>query len=224
MRWDTAALFQLEQATRRVLADGHRLFHTHRLDPDDRAQVRHILDLLDPPPGAVILDAGCGVGEVARLMAEARPDLRFILANVSRMQLNLCPRGKGFMHLHGDCHHMPELAAESVDAVMFNSALTQMDAGRALAEAARVLVPGGVVQLFEMVCEPGADTRTFELVSNARVLSVPELLEHASAAGLRLDVLVAPVDADDSYMRRMLGENQDLIAPIRAVLLRFIKG
>lgn len=223
MRWDTAALFQLEQATRRVLADGHRLFHTHRLDPDDRVQVRHILDLLDPPPGAVILDAGCGVGEVARLMAETRPDLRFILANVSRMQLNLCPRGKGFMHLHGDCHHLPELAAESVDAVMFNSALTQMDAGRALAEAARVLVPGGVVQLFEMVCEEGADTRTFELVSNARVRPISELAQFAAAAGLRPDVCEIP-DTDDSYMRRMLGENQDLIAPIRAVLLRFIKG
>ena len=212
----------LEQATQLALDAGYRLFQTHRVSADDRYQVSYLRAALNPPRGALVLDAGCGIGEVARLMHEQRPDLRFILANVSPMQLAECPTGPAFQGLNADCHDLP-LPDEHVDAVLFASALTQMDAKFVLHEAARVTKPGGIVLLSEMVRTDG-DGAEFEAVTTARVHTFDELAGYAAAAGLRLDFGFM-YEADDSHFRAMLRDlgRESLIEPIRPVIMRFIK-
>jgi len=216
-------LAQLEAATTLALADGHRLFQTHRLSADDAEQVGILLEWMAPPPGALVLDAGCGIGEVSRLMAAWRPDLSFLLANLSPLQLAHCPAGERFAPLHADCHALP-LDGNCVDVVMFHSALTQMDAPAALAEAARVVRPGGIVFLAEMTREPGSDGTEFEAVTTARVRTCKDLLEAAAAAGLDFEVGFFPA-ANDAHFRAGLRElgREHLMAPIRFVVLRFIK-
>ena len=84
-------LAAVERATIAGMRDGHRLFQTHRYAADDTAQVRLLLDVLAPPRNATILDAGCGIGEVSRLMAALRPDLFFVMSNISPRQLATVP-------------------------------------------------------------------------------------------------------------------------------------
>jgi ubiquinone/menaquinone biosynthesis C-methylase UbiE len=223
MRWGPAELAQLEAATALALASGHRVLQTHRLAPSDREHVRLLLDWLAPPPGALVLDAGCGVGEVARIMTTLRPDLHCVLANISPLQLARCPVGPAFTHLHANCEALP-LEPATVDAVMFHSALTQMNARAALAEAARVLKPGGVVSLFEMA-HAGADPDAFEAATSARVHTVSELIGYGFEAGLNVRAVDTP-PTDDSQFRAALRERgqQALMAPVFAVLMRFVKG
>lgn len=212
----------LERATVLALRDGHRLFHTHRISPSDRAIAWAIRCAMNPPHGAILLDAGCGIGEVSRLMAQERPDLTFVLANLSRMQLSMCPSGPQFRSLYADCHDLP-MPNECVDAVMFVSALTQMEAKFVLHEAARVTKPRGIVFLAEMVRE-GGDIDEFEAVTTARVHTFDELCGFAEAAGLGLDFGCA-MDADDSHFRGLLREvgRESLLDPIRLAIMRFIK-
>lgn len=138
----------INRATDLSLAQGIRVLQTGFVGGDQQAHVARLLQLLDPPLHAHIVDAGCGIGEVAALMREYRPDLTFDLVNISQHQLDHAPRG------HAYAHHLVDftasgLASESADVVMFNSALCQMPINQALSEARRLLKPGG--QLF--VCD-----------------------------------------------------------------------
>jgi ubiquinone/menaquinone biosynthesis C-methylase UbiE len=214
---------KLEDATRLALGAGHRLLQTHRLHWNDLDHVRDLLNVMQPPHGARVLDAGCGIGEVSRLMSVMRPDLSFILANVSPLQISLCPSEPQFERLLADCHDLP-LPDEHVDAVMFASALTQMDAPTALREAARVTKTRGIVFLFEMVRD-GGDAEEFERVTTARVHKVNDLIAFARDVGLVLDRLFYPA-TDDAHFRGMLRDLgcERLIDPIKPVIIRFRKA
>jgi phosphoadenosine phosphosulfate reductase len=112
------------------------------------AHVEYLLKLIDPAQGAHIVDAGCGVGEVAKLMHDQRPDLTFTLVNISAHQLDMAPVGEQYHQLLDDFTNS-QLPTRCADVVMFNSALCQMPINQALSEARRLLKPGG--QLF--VCD-----------------------------------------------------------------------
>jgi len=206
-----------------VLADGHRILQTHRYAPNDVDHVQILLDILDPPTGALVLDAGCGVGEVSRIMAAARPDLNFILMNVSMFQLSQCPRGDQFLHALDDCH-ATMIRPGHIDAVMFSSALCQMDIPVALAEAHRMLKAGGVLLINDMVRlvgEPGP----MEQALAARVLPQDELLHLVIAAGFGVEIRT-PTEYDDTHFHTMLNQAgySDLGVGIKPIIIRAIKG
>lgn len=188
----------VEQATAHEVANGHRILQTHRYAALDVDHVAILLRALAPPPGAVVLDAGCGIGEVARLMAAARPDLRFILANISPLQLSMCPAGPQFDAVLADCHALP-LVDAAVDCVMFSSALCQMDIGVALAEARRVLKPGGILLVNDMAHRDGHQAR-IEQVLAARVLDADSLLDEVEAAGFALEWFGTPDNNADHFI------------------------
>jgi cyclopropane fatty-acyl-phospholipid synthase-like methyltransferase len=55
------------------MEQGVRVLNAFLLAEDEAAHAKRLLHLMRPPQGAVVLDAGCGVGELARLMrASAR--------------------------------------------------------------------------------------------------------------------------------------------------------
>jgi ubiquinone/menaquinone biosynthesis C-methylase UbiE len=191
----------IDAATRHALAHGVRMLTTHRYGTNDDEHVRAVLQWLDPADGATILDAGCGVGEASRLMSAMRPDLAFVLANVSAFQLSECPTGERFAPLVGDCHEL-SLADNSVDAVMFLSALCQMNAGVALREARRVTRAGGPLLVVDIArVQPGAED--IEAAIGTRFPGPEELKDLASAAGWRVDWLESP-KADDRHFAEML--------------------
>lgn len=163
-------------ATDIALASGHRVLQTHRFASTDIDQVKYLLDLMNPIEGGIVLDAGCGVGEVSRIMSQLRPDLKFILLNISEHQLAHCPTGPQFIHVLGDCHSM-KFADECVDAIMYSSTLCQLDTEVALKEAYRVLKIGGVLLINDMV-RTGGDGQEMERLLAARVLGLSELEDY----------------------------------------------
>jgi SAM-dependent methyltransferase len=141
------------RVTAEIIRHGSGLLQVHKLGLTDREHARVLLDHLDPPKGARILDAGCGVGAVAALMSEHRPDLRFSLLNISPAQLALCP--EGMERLRGDFHDIPAPAA-SFDVVMFCYSLGHGLVDACFAEASRVLRQGSVLFGYDITAdEPG---------------------------------------------------------------------
>lgn len=179
-----------------VKALGWRMLQPFRFADDDRGHVEALLSVADFPFGGRVLDVGCGVGECARLMQRARPDLDFVLVNFSARQLADCP--EHFEQHLADAHALP-FADESFDAVMFNAALGNMDAEVALAEAVRVLKPGGVLFLNE-VARVAGDNAAMERVLCFRAQDVGALMDFMAAMGAVETALDFP-QVDRYYLR-----------------------
>ena len=114
--------------------------------PDDGGDVALLLDLVaELPPGAVVVDAGCGAGEpVARVLTDLGH--RVVGVDLSFGQLSL---GRAVVPAmapaQGDLTQLP-VADRSADAVVSFYAIIHVprdEHARVLAEVARVLRPGG---------------------------------------------------------------------------------
>ncbi len=131
-----------------IVGLGLRTLHVWKLAETDSEHCAILLDHMAPPLGAQILDAGCGIGEVARLMREQRPDLHFTLLNISRAQLDLAPADMPRLLASYDAIPTPDA---SFDVVMFNFSICHADDWlTTLREAVRVLRPGGRVFIYDM--------------------------------------------------------------------------
>ena len=216
-------LAAVEMATVHCVTAGQRVLQTHFYANDERGQVAYLLEQMQPPQGAIVLDAGCGIGEVSRLMAEMRPDLAFVLANISPYQLSLCPDGKQFMPLLTDCHAL-DINDGTIDAVMYSSALCQLDETVALAEAARVLKEGGILLINDMARERD-DDGLMERALAARVLKQDELIAAVEAAGFTITSITEP-EFSDAHFRELLAEGgiQHLIDGVYPIIIRATKG
>ncbi|NTE96727.1 class I SAM-dependent methyltransferase [Agrobacterium tumefaciens] len=131
---------QVLELTQEFIAKGKRIFHLFRLHKSDKEHVSALLQLFDLPEGARVLDIGCGVGEVAKIMRDLRPDLHFTLLNISRSQLDMCPLG--MEKLQADMHTVPALEG-SYDAVMLCYSLGHSILWQLAQEVSRLLKPGG---------------------------------------------------------------------------------
>jgi ubiquinone/menaquinone biosynthesis C-methylase UbiE len=121
------------------IREGH---DRYRVDFTDRV----IVNAVNPQPGEVIVDAGCGEGWLSRVCAAAGAEAIGIDLSPAFIQAaqsaangeNPAPRFE-----LADMRELP-LHDESADVVVANFVLTDVpDAGTAIAEFARVLRPGG---------------------------------------------------------------------------------
>ncbi len=109
-------------------------------------------DLRRLPPGSLILETGCGLGNDG--LELLRSGYRLVETDVSPGQLaeaRRLHRETGFqdrsVHLLADASHLP-FAEDSFDGMLMVASLHHLpDPGRALCEARRVLRPGGVLVL-----------------------------------------------------------------------------
>ena len=117
--------------------------------PEVRAWRAIALDLLAPAPGMRILDAGCGLGEVAReLAALVGPDGGVTAVDLSRQMIDaarLRDDGAGVTYERADVTELP-FAANSFDRTRCERVLQHLsDPDAAIGELVRVTVPDGVV-------------------------------------------------------------------------------
>ena len=130
----SAYLAAIHAATPEVVDRGHRVLHGAMLADTEAGHIRVLAALMDLPRGALVADLGCGIGEVARLMAADRPDLRWVQVNLSEPQI----RQADGVRVVADFHHLP-LADASVDAVLFLFSLCHGDLAAALREAIKAM-------------------------------------------------------------------------------------
>ncbi|MGZ8412295.1 MAG: class I SAM-dependent methyltransferase [Gemmatirosa sp.] len=117
----------------------------------DRHEVARLVELLELPAGARVLDCPCGQGRHAHLLAEAGFDVDALdyseeLLEVARKR----GEGKTLRYTRGDMRKLPARWTGRFDAVVnlftsFGFFLSPADDARVVREFARVLKPGGVL-------------------------------------------------------------------------------
>ena len=136
-----------EQAARYFAAQAPRWDQIRSLDLDEAKVEAALLELFGERPPKSLLDIGTGTGRILQLMAPrigfglgvdlSREMLAVARANLDRTSLRNCQVRQG------DMYHLP-LPDGSFDAATLHNVLRFADdPGAALAEAARVLRPGG---------------------------------------------------------------------------------
>jgi len=207
----------INEASRRCLARGIKILQGFRLETTDAAHIEALLSHMQPEFGSAWVDIGCGFGEPARLMLEARPDLRFDLVNDNDFQLSHVP---AHLSAHrADMHALPFLDA-TFDGAMFLYALCHANGlVDALREAARVVRPGGRLFVFDYLRQHGDNART-QAVLGANFFRKDELRVCTSATGWRVDRVVLP-PGDDTVFRTAFGDielYEELFASLAPVI------
>ncbi|MFC7330403.1 class I SAM-dependent methyltransferase [Marinactinospora rubrisoli] len=152
-----------------------------------------VTEILDGLPPGVAVDAACGTGRYAALLAE-RGHRVIGVDSSPEMLARARARVPGGRFLVGDLHRLP-VADAGADLVVCGLALTHLpELGPALAEFARVLRPGGHLLIADMHPERvlrssiptlrDRDGRPGRVVSHRHL--VGDYLRAALAAGLRL--------------------------------------
>lgn len=147
--------------TKEMVRCGHSILQTHRFEGSDRDHVAKLLEYFAPPAGAHVLDAGCGVGIVAEIMKDLRPDLTFTLLNISAAQLDLAADGP--VKIVGDFQSIP-VENGSYDAVMFLFSLGHGLLSRSIAEVSRVLRSGGVLFIYDLSADKASHDHVIDRV------------------------------------------------------------
>lgn len=212
---------QLDAASEAALAAGMRVLQGNRLGGTDEAHVAELLARMRPDHGDLIVDIGSGFGEVARLMHEARPDLRFHLVNSSFFQMGHAPQASWALRHVADMHAMP-LESGSADGCMFLYSLCHADMPRALAEAARVTMLGGWLFIYDYARQ-GGDNAEMARVLHAQAVEPWRLERMARQAGWELrDARAAP--GDDRGFRRLFDNDvlyDSIFETLRPMTWRF---
>jgi len=155
------------------------------LRPGGLALTRRALDLTTLPPGATVLDLGCGRGATARLLAEY--GFAVLALDASREFLSTA-RAPGVAPLLARAEALP-LAARSVDAVFCECVLSVTGQPRTvLAEAARVLKPGGPLVLSDVYLRQANDAAADGGDCLSGALPWSELVAHLAWAGFAVEL------------------------------------
>jgi len=210
----------LTAASRAGWERGLRILQGYRLAPTDELHVVRLLAYMAPPRHTLWLDMGCGFGEVARHMRELRPDLRFILVNNNRYQLDQVP--EGFRTLEADMAAVP-LGDGAVDGCMFLYSLCHAESFyTVLREAARLTAPGGALFVYDYQRLGGTNELMHQRLY-AWALYGEQMQDELKAAGWRLTLRDYP-DGDDSLFRSLFASEAEYEVIFRDLVPVLIKA
>ena len=164
-------------------AEGVELLTYWRLAETEQAHAARLLELLQLPRGARVVDLGSGTGRLATLCRTLRPDLRWTLVNVDHWQLCQAPDWAAVVP-----RDMVDtgLAAGAYDAVIVAYALGYCNPVAVLEEARRLLVPGGQLALHELYADQHEVQAVAREVLGYRLAAFPEVCLWAHLVGFDL--------------------------------------
>jgi ubiquinone/menaquinone biosynthesis C-methylase UbiE len=141
---------KLNAATQERLAD---VLETRGADAQQQRMRDAFLADIGFPAGARVLDVGCGTGVLTRRLARWPNVDTVVGVDIAPSLLDraraLCDALPNIVFEEGDATALP-FAAATFDVVVLDSTLSHLpDAERAIAEAARVLRPNGVLAVFD---------------------------------------------------------------------------
>lgn len=146
--WESVS--DLDAETQARLAD---VLETRGADPQQHEMRQAFLGELDFPSGARVLDVGCGTGVLTRRLARLENVDYVVGVDVARSLLTrageLAAETDNIHFQEADARELPFDEAD-FDVVVFDSTLSHVPAPeRAVAEAFRVLRPGGRLAVFD---------------------------------------------------------------------------
>ena len=171
----------------------HQRFSTNRY-----GQMRWMLDRIQVPEDARVLELGCGTGLLWRGSTQVPRGWRVILTDMSdgmirETRASLARLGHSFSYSQADAQAIPFRDA-SFDAVIANHMLYHVpDIPRALGEVRRVLKPAGFCYAATMGL---ANMRELDQLA-ARFFSIPRMTESTARFGL---------ESGEAYMRRAFSD------------------
>jgi len=192
-------------------------------DPTFVAYREAYLELIDLPGAAAVLEVGCGTGVVARAVA-ARDGFAGTVTGIDQspefitVAGTLAARdgvGDRVAFLVGDAHEL-DFPAASFDAVIAHTLVSHVrDPHAVLAEAARVVRPGGLVAVFDgdygsltFGCTDPRLGQAVELALQSTIMSSPRVMRDLPRllprVGLRLIATQAHVYAEAGTSTFML--------------------
>ena len=145
-----------EDETHEYLRHGLTVFNAAMLGETEESHVDALLELIKPPSGAVVVDMGCGVGGVSRLMGKRDPKATFFGVTNVLAQVEAISQLGGVTPIYSDYHKVP-LPDGFADVVMFNESIGYGDIETLLGESFRLLKPGGCLAIKDGVSLTGRD-------------------------------------------------------------------
>jgi cyclopropane fatty-acyl-phospholipid synthase-like methyltransferase len=179
-----------------------------------------------PAGAAVILDAGCGLGAGTRRLADRFPGSIVAALNLSLWQLTQTRAREVSAAVAADATTLP-IRSETVDAVLAIESAEHFDTREDFfAEARRVLRPGGVISLADMIFREGDEITDWMLLPKRRVRTIGEYEESMRRAGFS-GVTVRDITARSwtPYCQEMLkvyGGHEDVVRKIEGSLAHYV--
>jgi len=179
-----------------------------------------------PPDARVILDVGCGLGAGTRRLGDRFPRARVTGVNVSPWQLTQA-RARGVRSaVVADATRLA-IGGGTADAVLAIESAEHFDTREDFfAEAHRVLRPGGVLALSDMLFHEGDDISEWMLLPRHRVRTIGAYEEAMRQAGFT-GVTVRDITAQSwtPYCAAMLGVyggHEDALRRIESSLAHYV--
>lgn len=126
------------------LRHGLTVFNAAMLGETEEEHVDALLALMQPKPGSVYVDMGCGVGGVSRLIGKRDKEAVFYGVTNVPQQVELIDALGDVTPVLCDYHNVP-LEDGIADVVMFNESIGYGDLERLLRESHRLLKAGGML-------------------------------------------------------------------------------
>lgn len=213
------------------MANGANLFNATRLAPTEAEHCKIYYDFVNPNPNALIVDLGCGVGEVGAWFQKFDPSLHVLnVVNNDALIERMVSLKRDCINRSMDDTDLPDGIADNV---MFNESIGHVPLMAAFKEAARLLKDGGVLTIKDFSI---TDPMTAELYLHNWDYTISQPAAFAAAAaqsGFSMQALIHPpmftkhwfdiIEKSDVAKASAMNHDPSKL-PLCTVLYRFIKG